>query len=84
MAERTLYPSSNISYQFSGGKTYRIGYKNEKKARETIKIIKVRSIKAQKNIINTLFQRAKFHPNQTPDMRRAMRVFKAWIISHSR
>ena len=30
-------------------------------------------------VVNTMYNRAKFHANQTSDMREAMKVFKKWL-----
>lgn len=55
------------------------GFKNEKIAINTIKIISSRSLKYQFDVVNTMYNRAKYHPNQTPDMLKAMVVFKRWL-----
>ena len=55
------------------------GYKDEKKARETIKLVKSRSKTYQKYVINTMYYRAKHHKYQTADMRKAMKIFKKWL-----
>jgi len=55
------------------------GFKNEKIALSTIKIISSRSLKYQFDVVNTMYNRAKYHPNQTPDMLKAMVVFKRWL-----
>lgn len=77
---RTLYPKNS-----SGGggkmklKKNALGYSTKQKAIETIISIRKRTFNAQRNIINTLYQRAKYHPNQTPGMRSAMRIFNRWL-----
>jgi len=55
------------------------GFKDEKIALNTIKIISSRSLKYQFDVVNTMYNRAKYHPNQTPDMLKAMVVFKHWL-----
>jgi len=55
------------------------GFRDEDKARKTIEIIKYRSPKYQFDVINTMYNRAKYHPNQTPKMRKAMKIFKNWL-----
>ena len=55
------------------------GFKNKKKALDTLKIIKDRDIIYQKQVVNTMFNRAKYHPYQTDGMREAMKVFKEWL-----
>jgi hypothetical protein len=55
------------------------GYKDKKKALNTLKLIKNKPIKQQFLIINVLYQRAKYHKNQTKGMIDAMNVFKKWL-----
>lgn len=55
------------------------GFKNEKSALKTLEIIKYRSPKYQFDVINTMYNRAKYHPNQTSEMRQAMKIFKKWL-----
>jgi len=59
-----------------------LGFKNKEKALETLKIIKDRDIIYQKQVVNTMYNRAKYHPYQTNDMQEAMKVFKAWLLKH--
>lgn len=56
-----------------------LGFKNKKKALYTINKIKDKKLTYQKNVINTMYNRAKYHPNRTKDMEKAMKVFKVWI-----
>jgi len=60
------------------------GFKNEKKALETIEIIKYRSPKYQFDVINTMYNRARYHPNQTIEMRKAMKIFKDWMKKYKK
>jgi hypothetical protein len=60
------------------------GFKDEKIALNTIKIISSRSLKYQFDVVNTMYNRAKYHPNQTPDMLKAMIVFKHWLDKYSK
>ena len=55
------------------------GFKNKQKAIDTLKIIKDRDIIYQKQVVNTMYNRAKYHPNQTAEMRDAMKVFARWL-----
>lgn len=59
-----------------------LGFKNKEKALETLKIIKDRDLIYQKQVVNTMYNRAKFHPYQTDDMQEAMKVFKSWLLKH--
>lgn len=55
------------------------GFKNKEKAIDTLKIIKDRNIVYQKQVVNTMYNRAKYHPHQTKEMKEAMVVFKKWL-----
>ena len=55
------------------------GFKDKKKALATLKLIGHRSIIYQKAVINTMYNRAKHHPNKTKEMIQAMDVFKKWL-----
>ena len=55
------------------------GYKNKKTALHTLELIKDKPLKKQFLIINVLYQRAKYHKNQTKDMIQAMNVFEKWL-----
>jgi hypothetical protein len=58
------------------------GFKDEIIALNTIKIISSRCLKYQFDVINTMYNRAKYHPNQTPDMKKAMVIFKHWLSKY--
>jgi len=60
------------------------GFKNKLKAIETLKIIKDKNIIYQKQVVNTMYNRAKYHPYQTEDMREAMKVFEKWLEKNSK
>lgn len=77
------YKSKNKSLYENGKKKSRIksGYGNENKAKDTIKQVKKYDSKYQYQVINTMYNRAKFHANQTSDMRKAMKIFKKWLDS---
>ena len=55
------------------------GFKDMMKALQTLKIIKKRDMMYQKQVVNTMYNRAKYHPHQTKEMRDAMKVFKEWL-----
>jgi hypothetical protein len=57
------------------------GYGDAATARKTLNIIKSVDKQRQMQIVNTLYNRAKHHANQTADMRAAMSIFKSWIDS---
>lgn len=60
-------------------RAYFTGYGNEEKARKTLKSIKKLPQGKQNQIVNTMYNRAKFHANQTEDMKKAMKVFRKWM-----
>ena len=55
------------------------GFKDKQKALDTLEIIKKRDLTYQKQVVNTMYNRAKHHPHQTADMKEAMKVFSAWL-----
>uniref|UniRef100_A0A6C0DZ97 Uncharacterized protein n=1 Tax=viral metagenome TaxID=1070528 RepID=A0A6C0DZ97_9ZZZZ len=59
------------------------GYKDKQKALDTLEIIKNRDLIYQKQVVNTMYNRAKYHPNQTKNMKEAMKIFKTWLKNHS-
>jgi len=54
-------------------------HKNMQKTLDTLKIIKDRDLTYQKQVVNTMYNRAKYHPHQTETMREAMKVFEKWL-----
>jgi hypothetical protein len=73
--------SKNKSLYASGTKKPRTktGYGNTEKAKMTLKNIKKFDRVYQIQVVNTLYNRAKYHKYQTKDMREAMKVFKKWL-----
>lgn len=59
------------------------GFKDKQKALDTLEIIKNRDIVYQKQVVNTMYNRAKYHPHQTPDMKEAMKVYAKWLKANS-
>jgi hypothetical protein len=60
------------------------GFKDSKKAYYTIKLVKKYSLVYQFQVINTMYNRAKYHPYQTEDMRKAMKIFKKWLDEYKK
>jgi hypothetical protein len=60
------------------------GFKDKKTAIKTIELIRYRSPTYQFNVINTMYNRAKFHPHQTLEMRDAMKVFSQWLKKYKK
>ena len=60
------------------------GFANRQKALETIQIVErdCRDVIHQKQVILTMFNRAKFHPHRTQGMRDAMGIFAPWMKRH--
>jgi hypothetical protein len=83
--KRTFKKSKSINKSlYSNGKDkprIKTGYGNEKIAKQTLKNIKGKSKSYQKQIVNTMYNRAKYHKYQTEDMRKAMKIYKKWINS---
>ena len=60
------------------------GFKDELTANRTIKLVRKRSLKYQFDVINTMYNRAKFHPHRTKDMENAMFIFKDWLNNYKK
>ena len=60
------------------------GFKDKQKALDTLKIIKNRDLTYQKQIVITMYNRAKFHPHQTKEMRDAMKVYYNWLKKYKK
>ena len=58
------------------------GYGNADKAKMTLKNIKEFDKVYQYQVVNTMYNRAKYHKNQTKEMREAMKIFKKWLDKH--
>ena len=58
------------------------GFKNAESAIRTIKLLSKRSIRYQFDVINTMYNRAKYHPNRTKDMEEAMKIFDKWLKNY--
>jgi len=59
------------------------GFKDKQKALDTLEIIKNRDMTYQKQVVITMYNRAKYHPHQTPSMKDAMKVFNEWLKKHN-
>jgi hypothetical protein len=60
------------------------GFKDKKTALRTIKLVSARSLKYQFDVINTMYNRAKYHPNRTNDMEEAMEIFFVWLKDYNK
>ncbi len=59
------------------------GFANSKIAKKTLKNIKKYDMNYQKQVVITMYNRAKFHPNRTKLMENAMKVFSDWMKTHN-
>ncbi len=75
MSNKSLYEDKHPESSTKG-----LGFKNKQKAIDTLKIIKNRDLTYQKQVVNTMYNRAKYHPYQTKDMKEAMKIFKKWLM----
>lgn len=76
----SLYTDDNPNFTIKG-----TGFTDEKKAKESIKIVKEAFPNdkiAQMRIIHALYYRAKYHPHQTENMKKAMKVLKKWLDNY--
>lgn len=55
------------------------GFKNKTMAIKTLQLIKKRSMHYQFTVVNTMYYRAKNHPNRTEKMEDAIKIFKLWL-----
>ena len=60
------------------------GFKDKQKALDTLEIIKDRDLTYQKQVVLTMYNRAKHHPHQTATMKDAMDVFNKWLEKHKK
>lgn len=72
--DKSLYENKHPNKSLKG-----TGYANKKKALDTLELIKNYNLIYQKQIVITMYNRAKFHKYQTADMREAMKVYKKWL-----
>ena len=59
------------------------GYANKEKAIKTLELIKNYNITYQKQVVLTMYNRAKFHKYQTNNMLEAMKIYKKWLKSYN-
>ncbi len=60
------------------------GFVNEEAAEKTLELIKNRSLRYQFDVINTMYNRAKYHPKQTSDMKKSMSIYKKWLSEYKK
>ena len=74
VSDSTLYDNFHPEKSLKG-----TGFKNAKVALNTLKLILKRSLKYQFDVVNTMYNRAKYHPHKTKDMEDAMKIFHKWL-----
>lgn len=75
MKEQNLY-SPNKPGKLPRTKT---GFKNSTTARKTLKNINKMNKTYQKQVVITMYNRAKYHPHRTAKMHEAMRIYSRWM-----
>jgi len=60
------------------------GFKDSETAINTIKLVSKRSLRYQFDLINTMYNRAKYHPHITKQMEEAMIIFKKWLTEYEK
>jgi len=60
------------------------GFKDKEKAIETFKLISKKPIIYQFQVINTMYNRAKYHPYRTKNMEEAMKLYKKWLDKYKK
>jgi hypothetical protein len=56
-----------------------LGFKNKEKAIQSLKMIKNMDLTYQKQVVLTMYNRAKYHPHRTKEMEEAMAIYKKWM-----
>ena len=46
-------------------------------------LIKNKNLTYQKQVVLTMYNRAKYHPYRNDNMLEAMKIFKKWLINHN-
>jgi hypothetical protein len=71
---KSLYEDKHPTTSLKG-----TGYANKEKALYTIKLIEKFDLIYQKQVILTMYNRAKYHKYQTQGMLDAMKIYKKWL-----
>lgn len=74
---KSLYEDNHPETSLKG-----TGYASKEKALYTLELIKNYDIVYQKQVVLTMYNRAKFHKYQTDGMLDAMKVYKKWLKLH--
>ena len=73
-----LYSPNKLGYK----PRVKTGFKDARTARMTLKNIAGFSKTYQKQVVITMYNRAKYHPYQTKDMISGMQLFKRWMTKN--
>jgi hypothetical protein len=60
------------------------GFTNKEAANKTLELIKHRSLGYQFALVNTMYNRARYHPHVTKDMHEAMKVFMNFLYKYKK
>ncbi len=60
------------------------GFANKDSALKTLELIKHRSLGYQFALVNTMYNRARYHPHVTKDMHEAMKVFMNFMVKYKK
>jgi len=72
---------------YSSGKNKpktKTGYSSSKIAKQTLKNISKSPKTYQMQVVNTMYNRAKYHKYQTSGMKDAMKVYKSWLLKNKK
>jgi hypothetical protein len=72
--QQNLYSPNRI-----GKPKTKTGFANATSARMTLKNIAPYDLTYQKQVVITMYNRALYHPNRTPQMKEAMAVYATWM-----
>lgn len=75
----SLYSDDNPEETLKG-----TGFKDANKAKQTLELVKDRDSIYQFQVINTMYNRAKYHPHRTKEMESAMKIFKRWLRNYKK
>ena len=70
---------------YSAGKKHpkvATGFATREKALQTLKNIKPYSLPYQKQVVITMYNRAKYHPQRNKNIQDAMHVYSSWMNRH--
>lgn len=70
----SLYSNYNPKTTLKG-----TGYSNKEKALKTLQLIKKKNKIYQKQVVQTMYYRAKYHKYKTKNMKEAEQIFKKWL-----